>query len=50
MLKGKGLPNDYWEEYVNMTIYILSKSPTKAVRKMTPYKAWHKRKPKVNYC
>ncbi|XP_022849751.1 uncharacterized protein LOC111371808 [Olea europaea var. sylvestris] len=39
MLKGKGLPNLYWAEAVNTAVYILNRSPTKAVRNKTPYEA-----------
>ena len=48
MLKGKGLPNQYWAEAVSTAVYILNRSPTKAVRDKTPYKAWHGRKPHVS--
>jgi hypothetical protein len=29
------------------TFYILNRSPTKALKRMTPYEAWHGRKPAV---
>lgn len=46
MLKGKRLPNSLWAEAVNTTrIYILHRSPTKAVRNKTPFEAWSNRKP-----
>ena len=48
MLKGKNLPNEFWAEAVNTAVYILNRSPTKAVQNMTPYEAWFKRKPQVN--
>ncbi|XP_058078468.1 uncharacterized mitochondrial protein AtMg00710-like [Magnolia sinica] len=48
-LKGKELPNEFWAEAVNTTIYILNRSPTKAVLNKTPFEAWHKWKPKVSY-
>jgi hypothetical protein len=43
MLKGKGLPNKLWAEAVNTAVYILNRSPTKAVRNKTPFEAWNKR-------
>ncbi|XP_022876705.1 uncharacterized protein LOC111394888 [Olea europaea var. sylvestris] len=49
MLKGKGLPNLYWAEAVNTAVYILNRSPTKAVRNKTPYEAWNKKKPMVDH-
>uniref|UniRef100_A0A2N9EI16 Integrase catalytic domain-containing protein n=1 Tax=Fagus sylvatica TaxID=28930 RepID=A0A2N9EI16_FAGSY len=48
MLKGKGLPNMLWAEAVHTAVYILNRSPTKAVRNKTPFEAWHKQKPMVN--
>ena len=48
MLKGKGLPNKFWAEAVNSVVYILNRSPTKAVRNKTPFEAWNKQKPQVN--
>jgi hypothetical protein len=49
MLKGKGLPNTFWAEAVNTAVFILNRSPTKAVRNKTPYEAWNKEKPQVNF-
>lgn len=49
MMKGKGLPNNFWAEAVNTAVYILNRSPTKAVLNKTPYEAWHKKKPQVNH-
>jgi transposase InsO family protein len=33
MLKGKGLPNMFWAEAVATAVYLLNRSPTKAVKK-----------------
>ena len=49
MLKGKGLPNTFWAEAVNTTVFILNRSPTKAVQNKTPYEAWYKEKPQVHF-
>ncbi|XP_022899339.1 uncharacterized protein LOC111412640 [Olea europaea var. sylvestris] len=49
MLKVKGVPNLYWAEAVNMTIYILNRSPTKVAKNKTPFEMWHKKKPKVDH-
>jgi len=43
MLKGKELPNSFWAEAVSSAVYILNRSPTKAVRDKTPFEAWHGR-------
>ena len=48
MLKWKGLSNNLWAEAVNTTVYILNRSPTKAVLNKTPYQAWHGQKPQVH--
>ena len=39
----------YWGEAVVTTVYILNRSPTKALDGMTPYEAWHGRKPAVSH-
>ena len=39
----------YWGEAVVMAVYILNRSPTKALNGMTPYEAWHGRKPTVSH-
>ncbi len=47
MSKDKGIPNSFWAEVVNTAVYILNRSPTKAILNRTPYEAWHHRKPQV---
>ena len=47
MLNGKGLPNSFWAEAVNTTIYILNRSATKAVDGKTPQEAYSGKKPSV---
>jgi len=49
ILQSKDLPKQYWAEAVNTAVYILNRSPTKAVLNKTPYEAWFKRKPKVDH-
>ncbi|KAH9664737.1 Integrase catalytic domain-containing protein [Citrus sinensis] len=49
MLKGKGIPNNLWVEACHTAVYILNRSPTKAVRDKTPFEAWHNRKPTVDH-
>lgn len=48
MLKWKGLSNNFWAKAVNTTVYILNRSPIKAVLNKTPYQAWHGQKPQVH--
>ena len=40
MLKGKGLPNQFWAEAVNTAVYILNRSYTKALKGQTPHEAY----------
>ena len=39
----------YWGEAVVTAVYILNRSPTKALDGMTSYEAWHGRKPAVSH-
>ncbi|CAL8138458.1 unnamed protein product [Prunus armeniaca] len=49
MLKAKGLPNVFWAEAIHTSVFILNRSPTKSVKDMTPFEAWHRFKPKVDF-
>ncbi|KAH9707133.1 hypothetical protein KPL70_012460 [Citrus sinensis] len=49
MLKGKDIPNNLWAEACHTAVYILNRSPTKAIRDKTPFEAWHNRKPTVDH-
>jgi hypothetical protein len=39
----------FWGEVVVMAVYILNRSPTKALNGRTLYEAWHGRKPVVSH-
>lgn len=39
----------FWAEAVATAVYLLNRSPTKAVKKRIPYKAWSGRKPEVSH-
>jgi hypothetical protein len=39
----------FWGEAMVMAIYILNRSPTKALNGRTSYEAWHGRKPVVSH-
>ncbi|KAL6286215.1 hypothetical protein ACE6H2_010605 [Prunus campanulata] len=43
------IPKSFWPEAVNWSIHILNRSPTFAVRDLTPEEAWSGRKPAVGY-
>jgi hypothetical protein len=44
LLKQRGMSAVFWGEAVVTTVYILNRSPTKALNGMTPYEAWHEHK------
>jgi transposase InsO family protein len=48
-LKQRGMSVVFWGEAVVTAVYILNRSPTKALNGMTPYEAWHGRKPAVSH-
>ncbi|KAG8501378.1 hypothetical protein CXB51_003478 [Gossypium anomalum] len=43
------LPNSFWAEAVNSSVYLLNKLPTHAVKDKTPFEAWHGLKPSVSH-
>jgi transposase InsO family protein len=49
MLSEKKIPQTFWPEAVNWTIYILNRSPTLAVKNITPEEAWSGIKPSVEH-
>jgi transposase InsO family protein len=49
MLKAKGLPGWFWGEAVSTAVYVLNRCPTKSVDDMTPFEAWHGKKPAVKH-
>jgi hypothetical protein len=49
LLKQRGMPAVFWGEAVVPAVYILNRSPTKALDGRTPYEAWHGCKPAVSH-
>ena len=49
MLSEKQVPKNFWPEAVNWTGHVLTRSPTLAVKDMTPKEAWSGVKPNVDY-
>ena len=49
MLHGVGLSDTFWAEAVFTAVVIRNRSPTKAVKEMTPYEYFHGKKPNVSY-
>jgi hypothetical protein len=49
MLKSKGVPAQFWGEAVTTAVYVLNRAPTKSLEGVTPYEAWHGKKPSVGH-
>jgi transposase InsO family protein len=49
LLKQRGMPAVFWGEAVVTAVYILNRSPTKALNGKTSYEAWHGRKPTASH-
>ena len=49
MLSEKKIPKTFWPEAVNWTMYVLNRSPTVAVKNVTPEEAWSGVKPTVEH-
>ena len=48
MMKAKGMTARLWGEAVTMAVFILNRSPTKALMGKTPFEAWYGRKPSMS--
>jgi hypothetical protein len=49
LLKSMAVPPQFWGEAVRTAVYILIRCPTCALNGVTPYEAWHGRKPNVHH-
>ena len=49
MLQSKGLSLCFWEESINCANYIVSHTPTKVLKNITPKEAWNLVKPNVSH-
>ena len=49
MLAGSGLPQKFWAETLSTAVYLRNYSPTKAVKSLTPFEAFHGKKPDVGH-
>jgi hypothetical protein len=49
MLIEKKFPKNFWPKAVNWLVHVLNRSPTLAVRNITPKEAWSQIKPSVSY-
>ena len=49
MLFYKNIPNTFWVDAVNWTVYVINRCPTLAVKNVTPEEAWSGVKPSVDH-
>jgi transposase InsO family protein len=49
MIQSKGLSLKYWAKAINYANYIVNRTPTKALKNITPEEAWTKIKPDVSH-
>ena len=49
LLKERDMPSYMWAEAIRHAVYLLNRLPTRAVSGETPYEAWTKKKPRVDY-
>jgi hypothetical protein len=49
MLIAKGLPPFLWDEAARHATYLRNRAPTRALSGMTPYEAWHGKKPDISH-
>src|ERR1700676_4493919 len=49
MQLSAGLPPNRWDEMIVTTAYLRIRVPTKSLKKMTPFEAYHKMKPNVSH-
>ena len=49
MLVERGVPRELWPEAVNLTVYLLNRSPTIALKDKTPEEAWKNETPSVEH-
>ncbi|CAH9146107.1 unnamed protein product [Cuscuta epithymum] len=49
LMKTMAVPGIFWGEAVKTAVYILNRVPTRSLVGVTPYEAWHNRKPNVHH-
>src|SRR5438105_12189955 len=43
------MPTRFWGKAVVMNVFLLNRAPTKSLDGMTPFEAWHGRKPVLHF-
>jgi len=49
MLYQKELPNKFWAEAANTTVFIQNRIPARAIQNQTPFEAWFGFKPSLDF-
>ena len=49
MLKGKNISNGFWEEAINIVVYLKNRSPTKILDLKMPFEVFYGYKPQVGH-
>ena len=49
LLLERKIPNQFWAEAINTSVYLLNRLPTKAWQDMTPYEAWCGNKTSIHH-
>jgi hypothetical protein len=49
MLSGAGLGQEFWEEAVGTTCYLVNRSPSSALDDKTPHEVWYGKKPSLQH-
>ena len=49
MLNAMSLSHKLWTEVVVCVAHVLNRCPTKPLKTITPFEAWHDKKPSFNY-
>jgi hypothetical protein len=49
ILRARNMPGHFWGEAVHTAVFLLNRAPTSALDGMTPFEAWHSKKPPVHF-
>ena len=49
MLHEKNFPNKFWAEAANKSVFLQNRLSTKATKDWTPFEAWYRFKPSLNF-
>ena len=49
MMKAKSMPAKFWGEAVTTAVFILNRTPTKALKGKTSFEAWYGHKPSASF-